>query len=118
MLKPPRGGTWPGPGGVRVRRFGAREGTSPLSMAAGMWQQEAEGGDILKEESRKDASQGYRFTLQLQAVPSSKGGTDLSQRSAGTPKWIKGLILILWPLLSESSVPELISSWSIQSIVH
>lgn len=98
--------------------MGAREGTGLLSMAAGMWQQEAEGGEILKEESRKDASQGYSFTLQLQAVPPSKGGTDLSQRPAGTPKWIKGLVLILLPLLRKSPVPELISLWSIQSIVH
>jgi len=41
----------------------AREGTRPLSMGAGMWQQEAERGEILKEESGRDAGQGSSFTL-------------------------------------------------------
>lgn len=34
-----------------------REGTRPLSMGAGLWQQEAERGEILKEDSGRDAGQ-------------------------------------------------------------
>lgn len=88
--------------GSGVGGFG--EGTSSLGI-----------GKILKEDSGKDASQDYSFILQLQAIPPSKGGTDLSTE---TPKWIKGLVLILLPLFKKSPVPELISSWSSQSIFH
>lgn len=99
--------------GSGVGGFG--EGTSSLGIGAEMWQEEAEGGKILKEDSGKDASQDYSFILQLQAISPSKGGTDLSTE---TPKWIKGLVLILLPLFKKSPVPELISSWSSQSIFH
>lgn len=47
-----------------------------------------------------------------------KGRQDLSQRSVGTPKWIKGLVSILLPLLRKSPVPELISSRASQSTLH
>lgn len=70
---------WGGWGGLGARAAGG--GTCSLGSGAGMWQQKAGGGKMLKEVSRKDAGQASSFTLRLQTVPWGREAQTLSQRS-------------------------------------
>lgn len=54
-----RGGWVEGAGAARA----AREGTRPWSTGAATWQREAARGEILKDDSGRDAGQGSSFTL-------------------------------------------------------